>query len=147
MNPPKTVAARLGEMLNWYKKCLRLTQQTLIEPSQLDEGQLAELLRQRSRIYLKIKNFEAGLPTETREGRVFLSGLAESEIPQVEAILGDLRATLEDLSRADRQLQDRMKHVLSHIEKKLGRVKQGQTMLKAYAPFRGGVAYYVDRRD
>lgn len=138
---------RLGELAGLYREGLCLTTEALAQDPRQDEASLAGLLRRRTQVLARAAEVQEGVATREEDGRHYLVGLSAEQSEEAEVLLEELGATLEGLAEADQKLKQKLEEERERTGQELERVGRGHSALKAYAPYRGGISYYVNRRD
>ena len=143
----KSVIDCLSEMVRLYGLGLDLTRKALADKNLPGEDRLGELLHRRAEVLARISRLERGLETKTEGDRKYLAGLSQPEAEQAHGLVEDLRRAMTALAEADLNLKARLEDEMDQVGQELRRLRRGHSALKAYAPFRGGIAYYVDRQS
>ena len=147
MTQSKAVLERLAAMVRLYRRCLDLTRE-ILEKGYPDDDDLATgLFDQRTKIINKIKKLEENLEIRQEEGQHFLLGIADSDIKEAEGLLDKLQGLITELIAADRRLRKRLEEEAAQTGRELKQVERGHLTLKRYAPYRGGISYYINRRS
>lgn len=147
MSSPKTLTQTLAALLRLYRRCLEITSDVLEKNELPNYSTLSEIFGRRTGVLNKIKKLEKELELEPGEGEALLAGLEGRSKQKAEGLLTDLRSTMTDLIESDRKLKKRLEEELELTGRELSRLHQGESILKAYAPFKGGISYYVDHRS
>lgn len=144
-----TTMDRLAQMARLYQRCLELTEQILTESASTDgdEDRLDVFLKRRAELIRKADALERELAVQDANGKRYLADLLPEDTDQARDLLDLIQETIRKIITADRRLMERYREVQDRVTEELGRLHQGLTLLKGYAPFKNGVAYYVDRRD
>jgi hypothetical protein len=132
-------------MVELYWTCLHLTRQILNAKKLPETRQLEHLLDRRQEALGKIERLSQGLTTRAEHDHIYLTGIPREEEKQAGVLLKDVRAYAGLLVEADQELKARIQAELAQTGEKLEAMIKGQSVLKAYTPYRGGVAFYVDR--
>ena len=138
MNPQQTETYhRLKAIHDRYLHCLELTRQALEVDALSDGNRLSDILRDRAEALTRIRHLESGFdagatsPGPDDEGRI-------------EALRRKTGETVRALAAADRALHAGLEAARDRTAEELARIRQGQAVLKAYAPFRGAGGRYFD---
>ncbi|MBW2050798.1 MAG: hypothetical protein JRG97_07540 [Deltaproteobacteria bacterium] len=146
MADSKTTLERLADMAKLYRRCLKLTLETLRKDCFGDEDAVSDFFDRRIKIINKIKKLEQGLETRQEDGRNLLLGIAASEEKKAEPLLEEIQNLMTDLIESDRKLKKSLEKEVARTSLELKRVKQGHLFLKSYAPYKKGVSYYINRK-
>ena len=146
MEQNDTAASQLIELVRLYQKCLDLTEEVLSWDDLTREDHLDKQIRQRAKCLAMARSIEVRLECESIDGRKQLIGVPEAEEARVRQHLVDLKSAMTRLLEADGNLRSKIEDELGRIKDDINRLRKGQSALRAYAPYRGGIAYLIDRR-
>ncbi|MBU2549682.1 MAG: hypothetical protein KKB20_14805 [Proteobacteria bacterium] len=136
----------LAALSGQYEVCLKLTLAFLKEEAWSEPDRLEAFLTRRARMLAQIDRLEKSLETRVEDGRTYLTGVENGDRARVEALIEELGGRTSLLADADRKLREKVVQALDETDTELKRIRKGRTALKGYAPYRGGIAYYIDRR-
>ncbi len=130
-----------------YRRCLEITSDVLEKNELPDDSTLSEIFGRRTNILNKVKKLEKELELEHGEGETLLARLEGRKKEKAEGLITDLRSIMTNLIESDRKLKKRLEEELELTGRELSRSQQGESILKAYAPFKGGISYYVNHHS
>ncbi len=136
---------RLAEMAELYQKCLDITSAALSGESLPDEDELTGLLQTRRKMLSRALSLENALKTKSEDGSRYLTGIKPEAENRAAGLLDRIRSLMNSLVKTDEALKERLEKGLVSVGDDLNAIRKGQSVLKAYAPFRGGASYFVDR--
>ncbi len=139
------ITARLAEMVKLNRRCLELTREALAESTLPDESRLVDIINKRNDYISRLRDLEKGFEQEAPDGRFSLSGQTGATTPGIDQKISELREIITELIEADRQLKARMESEKAAAGSELKRIRQGHSVLKAYAPYRTGIPSIIDR--
>ncbi|MBW2621524.1 MAG: hypothetical protein JRD68_01340 [Deltaproteobacteria bacterium] len=146
MPTPLTTTQILFAMIRLYRRCLEITSDVVEKEDLPDDAALAEVFIRRASILKKVEALTKNLVIEQRDEGPALVGLNDGDQKKAEEHLATLRSIITDLIELDRKLEERLKQEMDWTEHEINRLQQGESMLKAYTPFKGGISYYVDHQ-
>ncbi len=144
MSSHKTLTQTLSVLFRLYRRCLEITSNVLEKNELPDYSTLSEIFKRRTSILNKVKKLEKELELEQGEGKALLAGLEGRSKQKAEGLLTDLRSIMTDLIESDQKLKKRLEEEMELTSRELSRLHQGESILKAYTPFKGGISYYVN---
>ena len=146
MTTPRNTTQILSVMIRLYRRCLDLTAAILAEEELPDDAALSEAFIRRAGILKKIDALRKTLEIKQGDTGPAIVGLNNQDQKKAEEFLATLRLQITDLIKLDRKLETRLKEEMQKTRSEINRLQQGESMLKAYTPFRGSISYYVDHQ-
>ena len=137
----------LFAMIRLYRRCLEITSEAMAKEELPDEVALPDLFIRRAGILRKVEELAKNLEIGPGDAEPVFTGLNDQDQKKAEELLAILRSVITDLIELDRKFAERLKKEMKWTEQEVKRLQKGESMLKAYTPFKGGISYYVDHQE